>query len=225
MPITTRQLESLVRLAQARAKLECRAVATEDDARDVVALLRESVRDACTTNTGAVDYGRHAAGFSASRAVKALVGEMQRYAERRRDPWRGAALSFEGRRPPARAQGALGSRSRTLTPARGPRTSRSAASPSWSWWTSCASRATSCARRRGKRRLFFASTVRPPRRYQRRDDGSYGYKLVSSRFGSQSTAGLGNHGQGIVGGSVNGTQGSNFHGHGRTQGSYGTDGW
>ncbi|KAH8061474.1 hypothetical protein JL722_4101 [Aureococcus anophagefferens] len=87
MPITTRQLESLVRLAQARAKLELRANVTEDDARDVVALLRESVRDACTTPTGAVDFSRAVGGMSASRAVKALVAALHADADARRDPY------------------------------------------------------------------------------------------------------------------------------------------
>jgi DNA helicase MCM8 len=87
MPITTRQLESLVRLAQARAKLELRDNVTEDDARDVVALLRESVRDACTTPTGAVDFSRAVGGMSASRAVKALVAALHADADARRDPY------------------------------------------------------------------------------------------------------------------------------------------
>ena len=65
-------------------------------------------------------------------------------------------------------------------------------------------------------------------RYQRRDDGSYGYKLVSSRFGSQSTSGHGVPGgvpaldarqifaqEGTVGGSVAG-----YRGGGATQGSF-----
>ena len=87
VPITTRQLESLVRLAQARAKIENRSVATEDDAREVVALLRESVRDACTTATGAVDYGRATSGMSAAKAVKALVASLHTRADQKRDPW------------------------------------------------------------------------------------------------------------------------------------------
>ncbi|KAH8044271.1 hypothetical protein JL721_12911 [Aureococcus anophagefferens] len=69
-----------------RAKLELRANVTEDDARDVVALLRESVRDACTTPTGAVDFSRAVGGMSASRAVKALVAALHADADARRDP-------------------------------------------------------------------------------------------------------------------------------------------
>ena len=41
LPITTRQLESLVRLAQARARMELRDVVLESDAHDVVALMEQ----------------------------------------------------------------------------------------------------------------------------------------------------------------------------------------
>ncbi|KRX02914.1 P-loop containing nucleoside triphosphate hydrolase [Pseudocohnilembus persalinus] len=45
MPITARQLESLIRLAQARAKIELRNEVTEKDADDVVDLMYESLFD------------------------------------------------------------------------------------------------------------------------------------------------------------------------------------
>ena len=38
-PITTRQLESLVRLVEARAKIELRETATKEDAMDIVDLM------------------------------------------------------------------------------------------------------------------------------------------------------------------------------------------
>lgn len=44
-PITTRQLEALIRLAEARAKAELREVVTAAHAEDVVHLLRESMVD------------------------------------------------------------------------------------------------------------------------------------------------------------------------------------
>ena len=47
-PITTRQLESLVRLARARAKLELRSLVTEQDAFDIISLMRECVMDGIT---------------------------------------------------------------------------------------------------------------------------------------------------------------------------------
>ena len=46
IPITTRQLESLVRLAQARARSELRDKVTESDALDVVMLMEESMLEA-----------------------------------------------------------------------------------------------------------------------------------------------------------------------------------
>lgn len=39
-PITTRQLESLIRLAEARAKMELREIITEQDAIDVVEIMK-----------------------------------------------------------------------------------------------------------------------------------------------------------------------------------------
>lgn len=60
-PITTRQLEALIRLAEARAKIELRSLVTRDDAQDVVELMKESLYDAVTDDFG---YGccalRHA---------------------------------------------------------------------------------------------------------------------------------------------------------------------
>ena len=44
-PITMRQLESLIRLTEARAKLELREEATEADALDVVDIMRASMVD------------------------------------------------------------------------------------------------------------------------------------------------------------------------------------
>lgn len=45
-PVTTRQLESLIRLAEARAKLELREVVTEQDAKEVIEIMKYSLRDA-----------------------------------------------------------------------------------------------------------------------------------------------------------------------------------
>jgi len=47
LPITSRQLDSLIRLTQARAKLEFRNVVTRDDALDIVKLVQESLFEAC----------------------------------------------------------------------------------------------------------------------------------------------------------------------------------
>ena len=39
-PITTRQLESLVRLTEARAKMELREEATQQDAQDIIEIMK-----------------------------------------------------------------------------------------------------------------------------------------------------------------------------------------
>ena len=57
-PITTRQLESLVRLAEARARVELRAVATVADAGDVVDLMRQTLFDEFVDEAGLLDFKR-----------------------------------------------------------------------------------------------------------------------------------------------------------------------
>ena len=46
-PVTTRQLEALIRLTQARAKVELAEEATGEHARQVVDLMNFSMRDVC----------------------------------------------------------------------------------------------------------------------------------------------------------------------------------
>jgi DNA helicase MCM8 len=52
LPITSRQLDSLIRLSQARAKLEFRNLVTREDAMDVVKLVQESIFEACYIEMG-----------------------------------------------------------------------------------------------------------------------------------------------------------------------------
>lgn len=52
LPITSRQLDSLIRLCQARAKLEFRNLVTRADACDVVKLVQESLFEACYIEMG-----------------------------------------------------------------------------------------------------------------------------------------------------------------------------
>jgi DNA helicase MCM8 len=52
LPITSRQLDSLIRLAQARAKLEFRNIVTREDALDIVKLVQESIFEACYLEMG-----------------------------------------------------------------------------------------------------------------------------------------------------------------------------
>jgi DNA helicase MCM8 len=83
LPITTRQLESLIRLAQARAKVELRESVTESDALQVVALMEQSLTDTFRTDTG-FDFGRR--GMSLAKQVKAFIAELNRCASKKNSP-------------------------------------------------------------------------------------------------------------------------------------------
>ena len=50
LPITSRALDSIIRLSQARAKLELRDKVTKNDAIDVVKIVQESIFEACFTD-------------------------------------------------------------------------------------------------------------------------------------------------------------------------------
>jgi DNA replicative helicase MCM subunit Mcm2 (Cdc46/Mcm family) len=67
-PVTTRVLENMIRLSEAKAKLELRTEVTEQDAEDVVTLLMDSTREAFTTELGVVDMSRKG-GTSISKQV------------------------------------------------------------------------------------------------------------------------------------------------------------
>jgi len=62
VPITTRQLEALIRLAQARAKACLRSHVLREDAEDVIELMIESVRQVHTDEGGNIDKSRGGAG-------------------------------------------------------------------------------------------------------------------------------------------------------------------
>ena len=79
-PITTRQLEALVRLAEARAKVELREIVLESDAEDVIEIMREALIDACTDESGIVDFTMRA-GLSRSKRIKRVVAELTRKSE------------------------------------------------------------------------------------------------------------------------------------------------
>ena len=77
MLITTRQLESLVRLAQARAKVDLRDLVTQSDARDVIDLMKRSLYQLCTdVGTGQIDANRGPGGAGRSKDGRALVNWM-----------------------------------------------------------------------------------------------------------------------------------------------------
>ena len=83
-PITTRQLESLMRLVQARAKLELRTVATAEDASDVIEIMKVSMIDTFSDNIGAIDLNRsiNGAGLSKASKKKKFVAALDMKAQR-----------------------------------------------------------------------------------------------------------------------------------------------
>ena len=86
-PITTRQLESLIRLTQARAKLELRSEATGQDAIEVIEIMKHSMIDVYCDELGEMDFSRslHGSGMSKGKTKKNFVDALQREAERRGD--------------------------------------------------------------------------------------------------------------------------------------------
>lgn len=82
-PITTRQLESLIRLTEARARLELREVATPQDAEEVVEIMKYSMLDVFTDQFGLLDFQRsqHGSGMSGRSQPKKFVAALQKMAE------------------------------------------------------------------------------------------------------------------------------------------------
>ena len=70
VPITSRQLEALIRLCQARAKACLRDLCLEEDALDVVELMRSSVEQVHTDEAGGVDPIRGGPGGISNRKMK-----------------------------------------------------------------------------------------------------------------------------------------------------------
>ncbi|KAK2959519.1 putative DNA helicase MCM8 [Blattamonas nauphoetae] len=70
--VTARQLESLIRLAEARAKCELREEVTENDALDVIDLMKHSLYENLANETGVIDMTR-ASGMSRSGDISRLT--------------------------------------------------------------------------------------------------------------------------------------------------------
>ncbi|XP_048727562.2 DNA helicase MCM8-like isoform X2 [Ostrea edulis] len=83
-PITTRQLESLIRLTEARARLELRETATKEDAEDVIEIMKYSMVDTYSDQFGSLDFLRsqHGSGMSGRSKPKKFVGALQKVSER-----------------------------------------------------------------------------------------------------------------------------------------------
>uniref|UniRef100_A0A3Q3NBT9 DNA helicase MCM8 n=1 Tax=Mastacembelus armatus TaxID=205130 RepID=A0A3Q3NBT9_9TELE len=83
-PITTRQLESLIRLTEARARLELRETATKSDAEDVVDIMKHSLADTYSDGLGNLDFERSqlGSGMSQRSVAKRLVNALHSHAQR-----------------------------------------------------------------------------------------------------------------------------------------------
>uniref|UniRef100_A0A182QF51 DNA helicase MCM8 n=1 Tax=Anopheles farauti TaxID=69004 RepID=A0A182QF51_9DIPT len=67
IPVTTRQLEGLIRLTQARAKIDLSSEATVAHVRDVLAILRQSMLDVFSTDEGDLQFTRLTNGSGTSK--------------------------------------------------------------------------------------------------------------------------------------------------------------
>lgn len=70
VPVTTRQLEALIRLTQARARLELAAEATVHHARDVLAILRYTMIDVLSNSQNTLEMKRSINGSGISHTTK-----------------------------------------------------------------------------------------------------------------------------------------------------------
>lgn len=83
-PITTRQIESMVRMSEARARSELRETVTEQDARDVIDVMRESLYDVFVDgDLGHVDF-RKAGGISKNKQIKLFMKAVNKHCKTHR---------------------------------------------------------------------------------------------------------------------------------------------
>ncbi|NXI99513.1 MCM8 helicase, partial [Psophia crepitans] len=83
-PITTRQLESLIRLTEARSRLELREKSTKEDAEDVIEIMKYSMLGTYSDEFGKLDFERsqHGSGMSNRSQAKRFVSALSSIAER-----------------------------------------------------------------------------------------------------------------------------------------------
>eukprot|EP00668_Euglena_longa_P011981 GGOE01014403.1.p1 GENE.GGOE01014403.1~~GGOE01014403.1.p1 ORF type:complete len:781 (-),score=217.80 GGOE01014403.1:89-2266(-) len=84
-PITTRQLEALIRLSQARARAALRDVVVRGDAEDVIELMKDSLYDVLRDETGALDVGR-STGMSAKNQKVAFLNAIANHMRTKSEP-------------------------------------------------------------------------------------------------------------------------------------------
>lgn len=72
IPVTTRQLEALIRLTQARARTELAAEATIQHAQDVISIIRLSMADVLSTDHGTLEMTRKITGSGMSQATQVI---------------------------------------------------------------------------------------------------------------------------------------------------------
>lgn len=74
-PITTRQLESLIRLTEARARIELRSYCTKNDAEEVIEIMKYSMSETYSDEFGNIDFERsiHGSGMSKASQAKKLI--------------------------------------------------------------------------------------------------------------------------------------------------------
>ncbi|WVZ98868.1 hypothetical protein U9M48_044243 [Paspalum notatum var. saurae] len=82
-PITARQLESLVRLAEARARVDLRDEVTAEDAQDVVDIMEESLYDKYVDEHGCVDFAR-SGGMSQQKEARRFLNALNKESELQR---------------------------------------------------------------------------------------------------------------------------------------------
>lgn len=71
IPVTTRQLEALIRMTQARARINLSNEATVEHARDVLAIFRYTLVDVLSTDDGSLQMQRNINGTGMSQATQA----------------------------------------------------------------------------------------------------------------------------------------------------------
>ncbi|KAL9228028.1 hypothetical protein vseg_003647 [Gypsophila vaccaria] len=79
-PITARQLESLVRLSEARARIDLREEITAQDALDVVEIMKESLYDKYVDEHGNLDFAR-SGGMSQQKEAKRFLSALNKQSE------------------------------------------------------------------------------------------------------------------------------------------------